>query len=81
MLTLLRAGLHRGTANGTCEGGPLCSADTVREVQRGSAHLHSFVIPEETKCSESKVTAESPTERHFLHIECEKKRKRGGDDR
>lgn len=60
-------------ANGTCEGGPLCSADTVREVQKRLTHLHSFVIPEETKCSESKVRAESPTERLFLRIECKKK--------
>lgn len=52
-LLLLGAGLEAGPTNGTCKERPLCSADTGGEVQRGRAHLHSFVILEETKCSQT----------------------------
>lgn len=44
-LVLLGAGLEAGLANSTCRAGSLCMADTGGEVQRDTAHLHSFVIP------------------------------------
>lgn len=34
---------------------PLCTADIEGEVQRSRAHLHSFVIPQETKCSHRRI--------------------------
>lgn len=52
-LILQGAGLEAGPANGTCEADLLCTADIAGEVQKATAHLHSFVIPEETKCSQT----------------------------
>lgn len=47
------------------------------EVQRATAHLHSFVIPKRRQnVLRHKVTAESPAEGFCLHIE--KKRRSGG---
>lgn len=72
---LLGAGLEAGAVNSTCKGRLLCSADTEGEVQRGTAHLHSFVIPEETECSQTlshdRVTHRGP----LLTCRMQKKRR------
>lgn len=78
-LILLGGGPQTGTANGTREAGLSVFAHTEGEVQRHTAHLHSFVIPQETKCSEHKVVTESPKGALCLHIECKKEGRRAGN--